>query len=87
MFYIVLTGVLVTLLIPSFKRSIIAELSSRAQVNYPSEKIDNMSHLPTKMKLRFHRAGLWAADSSLLLYAQAKLRLIDSCQNGSCADY
>ena len=37
------------------------------------------------MKLCFHRAGLSAAGS-LKLYAQAKLRLIDSCENGTCAD-
>ena len=37
------------------------------------------------MKLCFHRAGL-SADGSLKLYAQAKVRLIDSCQNGTFAD-
>ena len=36
------------------------------------------------MKLHFPRAGLSVV---LKLYVQAKLRLIDSCQNGTCADH
>ena len=46
-----------------------------------------MSHLPVQHKNETTpgRAVSWL--SPLKLYWQAKLRSIDSCQNGICADY
>ena len=47
-----------------------------------------MLHLPIDHKKRNYAwQGCQSADSSLKLYAQAKLRSIESCQNGTCADH
>ena len=47
-----------------------------------------MSHLPIQHKKRNYAGqGCQLADSRLKLYWQAKLRSIDSCQNGTCADH
>ena len=43
-----------------------------------------MLHLPIQHK---NETTPCRAVSSLKLYAQAKLRSIDSCQNGTCADH
>ena len=43
-----------------------------------------MSHLPIQHKKKTSHGR---AVSQLKLYWQAKLRSIDSCQNGTCADH
>ena len=43
-----------------------------------------MSHLPIQHK---NETTLGRAVSRLKLYWQAKLRSIDSCQNGTCVDH
>ena len=45
-----------------------------------------MSHLPIQHKNETTPA-CQLADSRLKFYWQAKLRSIDSCQNGTCADH
>ena len=47
-----------------------------------------MLHLPAwKWNYPFTGQGCQSAASSLKLYAQAKFWLIESCQNGTCADH
>ena len=46
-----------------------------------------MSHLPIQHKNESTPDRAKSANSSLKLYAQTKLRSIDSCQNGTCADH
>ena len=45
----------------------------------------NVTLTNSTLKRNYAGQGCQSADSSLKLYAQAKLRSIDSCQNGTCA--
>ena len=46
-----------------------------------------MSHLPIQHKNESTPGKAVRADSRLKLHWQAKLRSIDSCQNGTCGDH
>ena len=58
--------------------------SDEKLVVLPLHKADLIQH--TYQNINETTLSQGRAVSSLKLYAQAKLRLIDSCQNGTCAD-